>query len=293
MGSSREDRWLAGWIALTVLVSLALIGVNAATSRFTGISYFPREFTPFIFVALNSLHTGLWIRKTNPRLSAALTDCGLYGAAMIASAALVTGIQYTPAPPIDAALLGWDARLGWDTAAILAKVAAHPSLRWVLNRVYESTDVLLILAPLPALWKDDRRTLRVFLHAVIYTFLAGSLFYYFFPSSGPASIIAGPDFLWVQRATSMKFRQVHGFLPVTTFLGGMIAFPSFHVAWSALLVFACRSDRRLFRASFAWNALVVVSTVVLGWHYLVDVPAGLLLAALGLWAGEAAHRRLG
>jgi len=48
----------------------------------------------------------------------------------------------------------------------------------------------------------------------------------------------------------------------------------------------------LFWAAAALNTLVVVSTVVLGWHYLVDVPAGLLLGSLSLYAGELTHRRL-
>ncbi|MFI5345988.1 MAG: phosphatase PAP2 family protein [Elusimicrobiota bacterium] len=292
MGPTREDRWLIAWLLLTLAVAFALIAHNAATARFTGISYFPREFTPLIFAATCSAITGLWIREREPRKAFALIDGGYYALVMIASAALVTGIQYTPFPPIDATLARWDAALGYDTVAVLARVAAHPHLRFVLNRAYESTDLLLFLAPLPALWKDDRRVLRVYLHAVVYTFLAGSLFYYFFPSSGPASFFQSPHFLPVQRATSMKFIQVHARLPVTTYLGGMIAFPSFHVAWSVLVTYAALPDRRLFRAAAAWNALVIASTVILGWHYVVDVPSGILLAVLGLWAGGAARRRL-
>ena len=197
----------------------------------------------------------------------------------------MTGIQYTPFAPIDASLAHWDAALGYDTVAVLARVASHPWLRFVLNRLYESTDLFLILAPLPAFLRDDRRVMRVYLRAMIYAFLAGSLFYYFFPSSGPARFFRSPDFLPLQRATFMKFQQVHMRLPVTTYLGGMIAFPSFHVAWAALTTYAARPDRRLFRAVAVWNALVIVSTVLLGWHYVVDVPAGLLLAGLALYAG--------
>lgn len=292
MRPTREDRWLSAWLLATLAVAFALIAVNDETRRFTGICYFPRPFTPLIFAALSSVATGLWIREREPRKAFVLVDAGYYALVMIASAALVTGIQYTPFPPIDAALARWDAALGYDTVAVLAWVAAHPVLRFALNRLYESTDLLLVLAPLPALWRQDRRVMRVYLHAVVYTFLAGSLFYYFFPSSGPASVFNSPHFLPVQRATYMKFLQVHAFLPVTTVLGGMIAFPSFHVAWSALVTYAARPYRGLFRAAVVWNALVIVSTVLLGWHYVVDVPAGLLLAALGLWAGDIAHRRL-
>ncbi|MDE2142646.1 MAG: phosphatase PAP2 family protein [Elusimicrobia bacterium] len=292
MRPTREDRWLIAWLLLTLAISFVLIGLNAVTARFSGIGYFPREFTPFVFIALNSLITGLWISRRSPRTSVLLTDGGFYGLAVIASAALVTGIQYTPFAPIDSTLARWDAALGYDTVAVLARVAAHPGPRFLLNRIYESTDLLLILAPLPALIRGDRRVMRVYLHAVIYTFLIGSLFYYFFPSSGPASVFSSPDFLPVQRATYMKFVQVHTRAPVTTFLGGMIAFPSFHVAWSVLTSYAARPNRRLFAAAAAWNALVIVSTVVLGWHYAVDVPAGLLLAAAGLYAGAWTHRRL-
>ncbi len=75
-------------------------------------------------------------------------------------------------------------------------------------------------------------------------------------------------------------------------LGGMIAFPSFHVAWAVLTTYAALPVRRLFWAVAALNVLVVASTVLLGWHYLVDVPAGLLLGALSLYAGERTHARL-
>jgi hypothetical protein len=283
MRLTRDDRRLSAWIALTFAVAAALTGLNAATTRYTGVGYFPREFTPFLFVALNALFTGLWIREREPRTAFLLTDGGFYGLIMIASCALVTGIQYTPFPSIDPALARWDERLGYDTVAVLHWVAAHPALRFCLNRVYESTDLLLILAPLIAVWKGDRRVMRVYLHAVVYTFLAGCLFYYFFPSSGPASVYSSPDFRPIQRATFMKFVQVHNRLPVTTYLGGMIAFPSFHVAWSVLLTGVTRPHRRLFLAAAAWNALVIVSTVLLGWHYAVDVPSGIALAFLGLW----------
>lgn len=292
MRATREDRWLAAWLVLTVLTAGVLFLLNETGLRYSWIGYFPREFTPFLFAAASSLMTGRWIREREPRKAFVLEGAGFYGLVMIASAFLVTGIQTTPYPPIDAALARWDAALGYDTVSVLTRVAAHPALRFALNRLYESTDLLLVLAPLVCFWKDDEKTFRVYLHAVLYTFLAGCLFYYFYPSSGPASVFTSPDFLPVQRATFMKFRQVHEFRPVTTYLGGMVAFPSFHVAWSVLLTYAARPDRRLFRAALVWNALVVVSTVLIGWHYIVDVPAGLLLAGLGLWAGTAAQRRL-
>jgi hypothetical protein len=292
MRLSREERWLAAWLLLTLTTAAVLIALNRTTRCYTGICYVPVELTPLVLAAISAVFTGLWIRGLEPGKAFVLVDGGFYGLVIIASGALATGVQYTPFAPIDPLLARWDAALGYDTVAVLRWVAAHPALRFVLNRVYDSTDLLLVLAPLAAFWRRDERVLRVYLHAILYTFLAGCLFYYRFPSSGPASVFASPDFLAVQRATFMKFRQVHEFRPVTTLLGGMIAFPSFHVAWSVLLTYAALPVRRLFWAAAAWNALVIVTTVVLGWHYAVDVPAGVLLAVLGLAAGEAAHRLL-
>lgn len=292
MGLTREDRWIAGWLAATFALAVGLCAANALGPRYTGAVYFPRLFVLPLLVAFNAWLTGARREGRDGVAQPWLTDLGAYALAMLALAALVQGIQYTPAEPIDPALLRWDRALGWDTAAWLDRVAARPHLRWVLTRVYESTDLQLALTPLLPLLAGDRRRSRLVLHAVVYTTLAGCLFYRFFPSSGPASMIGSPHFPWVQRATYMKYSQVHSWSPVTTIWGGMIAFPSFHVAWAALTTYAAGGDRRVLVPVAALNALVVVSTVVLGWHYLVDLPAGLALAGLALFLGEAAHRRL-
>ena len=148
------------------------------------------------------------------------------------------------------------------------------------------------MAPFVAAWMHDKRRLRVFLYGTVYSSIIGSLIYYFFPSSGPAGIFRSADFFPVQLLTHLKYEQVHSFQPVTTLLGGLIAFPSFHVAWSILATYAALPKRNLFIVIAVLNTIVISSTVLLGWHYLVDVPAGILLAVSCLWAGEVTHRRL-
>lgn len=227
------------------------------------------------------------MREIDPRKSPWLADLGAYLLAVIGLAALVQGLQYTRGVPLDPALLRADRALGWDTSASLRGIAARPVLRWALDRLYESTDLQLALAPLLPLWAGDRRRSRVFVAATAAATVLGGLFYWFWPSSGPASVIGSPHFLWVQRATYMKYSQVHSWSPVTTIWGGMIAFPSFHVAWAALAVYAAAGcGRRVLAAVAVLEAAVIASTVVLGWHYLVDVPAGLALAGLSLLAAR-------
>ena len=213
-----------------------------------------------------------------------LRNGALYVLVLAALDAMVTGMQFTPFPPFDLALQRWDRALGFDTVAFLHWTAARPRSARVLELCYESTSIQLMLAPLAAGIAQDRRRMRVFLYAVVYSALIGCLFYYLFPSSGPATVYASPDFLYIQRFTSMKFYQVHHCQKLTTMDGGMCAFPSFHVAWSVSLSYSALPYKRLFYPVSALNVLAMVSTVLLGWHYLVDVPAGIVLAALSLAA---------
>lgn len=292
MTLSREDRWLAAWLLAALLVAGCLFAVNAFFFRYTGISYFPREAWWLAFVALDFAIFGHWMRVRSPYASFVALNLSFYALTAAVMGVLTTGIQYSPFPRIDHALARWDAFLGWDTVAVLRGVAERPALRSFLAYCYNSTELQLVLAPFVAAYAHDRRRLRVLIYATVYSSFAGSLIYYFFPSSGPAGVFTSPDFLSVQRLTHLKYEQVHNFQPVTTLLGGLIAFPSFHVAWSVLATYAALPYKNLFRAAVVLNALVIASTALLGWHYLVDLPAGIALALACLWAGERTHRRL-
>lgn len=292
MTLSREDRWLTGWLLAALLTAGALLAVNAAFFRYTGISYFPRECWWLAFVALDFAVFGHWVRERSPRASFVAVNLAFYALTAAVMGVLTTGIQYSPFPRIDHALARWDAAIGWDTVAVLRWVAERPSLRSFLVLCYNSTELQLALAPLIAALAQDRLRLRSYLYAVVYSSFFGSLVYYFFPSSGPAGVFDSEHFLQVQRLTHLKYEQVHSFQPVTTLLGGLIAFPSFHVAWSVLATYAALPNRKAFAFLAVLNAVVIASTVLLGWHYLVDLPAGIALAVVCLWAGEATHRRL-
>jgi len=289
---AREDRWLTGWLLSALLAAAVLAGVNACFFRFTGISYFPREAWWLGFVALDLAIFGYWVRERAPYASFVSLNLAFYALAAAVMGVLTTSIQFTPFPRVDHALARWDAVLGWDTVAVLRWVAERPALRKFLALCYNTTELQLVLAPFVAVYAHDKRSLRVFIYGIVYSSFAGSLIYYFFPSSGPAGVFQSGDFMAVQRLTHLKYEQVHSFQPVTTLLGGLIAFPSFHVAWSVLATYAAKPRKSIFLIFFVLNVMVISSTVLLGWHYLVDVPAGILLAVVCLWAGEVTHRRL-
>lgn len=292
MTLSREDRWLTGWLLAALLTAAVLFAVNASFFRYTGISYFPRETWWLAFVALDFAVFGYWVRERSPYASFVSVNLAFYALTAAVMGVLTTGIQYTPFPRIDAALARWDAAIGWDTVATLRWLAERPRFRSFMIFCYNTTELQLVLAPFIAAFAHDRERLRTYLYAVVYSSFIGSLFYYFFPSSGPAGVFESPHFMSVQRLTHLKYEQVHNFQPVTTLLGGLVAFPSFHVAWSVLVTYAAMSRKSLFAVLAVLNVMVITSTVLLGWHYLVDVPAGIFLAIVCIWAGKVTHRRL-
>lgn len=69
---------------------------------------------------------------------------------------------------------------------------------------------------------------------------------------------------------------------------GLAAMPSLHAGGSFLfLLFALRHDRRLVWVMLPLWAFISVDAIANRWHYLVDLPAGMLLAWLSVRAGEA------
>jgi membrane-associated phospholipid phosphatase len=57
-------------------------------------------------------------------------------------------------------------------------------------------------------------------------------------------------------------------------LHGLVTFPSFHTGMALMTAAAWRDDRYLRWPMFGWNGLVIVSTVPVGGHYLIDLVAG-------------------
>jgi hypothetical protein len=66
--------------------------------------------------------------------------------------------------------------------------------------------------------------------------------------------------------------------------GGISAMPSLHVAAALWVALVCRSyDRRLGWLAFLYFAMILIGSVLLGWHYAADAFVAVLIA-VGAWA---------
>ena len=66
-------------------------------------------------------------------------------------------------------------------------------------------------------------------------------------------------------------------------LEGLITFPSFHATLAILFVYVTRGRRIALTVTALLNAVMLVSVLTAGGHYLVDVIAGIAVAAAAMW----------
>jgi hypothetical protein len=72
---------------------------------------------------------------------------------------------------------------------------------------------------------------------------------------------------------------------------GIVTFPSFHASMAVLLAAATRDYRRVFVVSALVNGLMLIATVPIGYHYLVDVFAGCAIALGSLYIAQLTGER--
>ena len=60
---------------------------------------------------------------------------------------------------------------------------------------------------------------------------------------------------------------------------GLVTIPSFHVVFAVLFAWVFRQERFLYPVAIVLNLGVIVATFPVGWHYLSDLPAGMIWVA--------------
>ena len=138
-----------------------------------------------------------------------------------------------------------------------------------------------------------RRFFRQVLIATLINQCLGALSYLVAPAVGPFIYTRGENAMATQQQDGMwaAYGQLttngatwlaeHG---VSYFNAGLAAMPSLHVgaAW-VFLWYAYRSRSALLYAYVILFIWIVMEAMVSKWHYLVDLPAGIALAALSIW----------
>lgn len=184
-------------------------------------------------------------------------------------------------PLIDQQLSDWDRAIGFDWLAAVHWVAGHPFLERAFNFAYYSglfqIGFIVLFLGLTARIGQ----LEEFIGLYIAGLLLAIVVSLFFPAAGP----------WVGAPAPTPFDAsvLSHFLPLRSgslraidfsHPQGLISMPSAHAMLAIFLCYAMRGTGWLSGCVITLNGLMLASTPTVGGHYLVDVIAGILCAAV-------------
>ena len=276
------------WVAAAALALVDALWLWRAGIRLEPAGFLGAAALVAILVAAGAF----WrLQKPEPVLAGmALASAAL--AAFTIAVALLHYLAATLAPPlVDAELASLEAALGFDWRSHRAFLEAHPRLATALALAYHSSgpQVALVVIALSAARRFDR--LWAFVRLFAATLFVVIAIAAVFPAEGAYALYA-PNAIAGQRLETIggtwhlaPLAELRSGSVATIALGdirGLATFPSFHVCLALITAWALAPIPWLGLAAILLNAAVIVATLGAGGHYLPDLLAGALLAALAL-----------
>ena len=193
-------------------------------------------------------------------------------------------IRFFGAPDITQALYRWDIALFGGEPTVWAERFIHPALTDIFTVCYWSFYILPPILGLLLYLRDDREAFRSTMVSVVLCLYLGYVGYVLLPASAPR--------LTIPEAYSVPLRGYIGFLDQTRAAIKAIpltahgAFPSLHCGVMLLsIILAWRFHRWYFWIQLPLGIGLVLGTIYLRHHWVVDILAGFALALPMYWAG--------
>jgi membrane-associated phospholipid phosphatase len=261
---NRLMAWISAAMILTVVVLLPVAQLHLAIFLVT----LP---APFLIGIV-----AVWAQVVSfPRLRDSMLLCfwGLLITVCVGS--LVWVAARTPFPLIDLKLAGIDHGLGFETSSAVRMMGIHPELAKMLGIIYALMIPFSLLALVVCVLEGKREPAQRLVLAFMVAAITTTTVFAFFPAAGPWTVYhfaAIPEQSLVQ--TTLPLLKASGPLHQSLQHCGLVAFPSFHVAQCILTALALWQSRWLRYPAAILAALMCVSTVTTGWHYVIDAIAG-------------------
>jgi membrane-associated phospholipid phosphatase len=278
VSSSARARWLV--ILLIIIVDgiglvhfgmhLSLAGLSSGAGAL------------IVFATLAAFYT---YKRPDDRIVDVAHSAAQLIAVFAVSGAFSYLITATALPLIDEKLSAVDGALGFDWLRWFTWVNHHKLLNLILVAAYASAmPQLVIITCYLALSGQPERTREVIwtvmLSLLVIVPLSGLLpaesAWVYYGVTSLVDAVHMPDFTALRDGRLLVLDLRH--------LEGLITFPSFHATLAVLFIYVTRGRRIPLVIAAVINAVMLVSVLTVGGHYLIDVVAGVAVAAAAIWA---------
>jgi membrane-associated phospholipid phosphatase len=189
-------------------------------------------------------------------------------------------------PLQDSALAAADRLIGIDTPSLALAFAEYPWFSELLARLYDTTVPAVFLAAIglslaskaPRVWELVLGySAGLFICCVISVILPATA--NFVHAGLTAQELAGlPNGSGVFHLKAVHyFRDGNALLVEPAKFAGVVTFPSFHTMMALIVAYGCRGFGLLSVLAWLWAGLIIVSTIPIGGHYVIDLIAGAVL----------------
>lgn len=263
-----------------VALSLCIITVNHFIYHYPGNEYFPHQILS-LSLSLGLMYTGFILMLSQDHPITEMVLYFVYFLVVMSVIALATNaVQYTPFTTIDKYIISAESFILINEDSIVTWTHQWPRFYSLLTFIYNTLPYQMCYIPLLIIIFRKKELIGEYFCLLLISALLGFSIYYFFPTIGPASIFGGPSFTEAQYATGLKFSEIHHHIQPSTLDGGLIALPSFHVIWAWFCLYLLKPWKWLFFIMLPVNCLLIISCVLLGWHYPSDILAAAIVILL-------------
>jgi len=282
--------------AIAAMGSLLALGLSVTGLRLEPIGYGITLAIAASFVAIAYRHYIAKGDRADPKLIFSLGTIGQ----VIIICAIVGPLSYVANkasfPLQDQALLAIDRRLGLDPEPIARFVNDHPWLADVLARGYGLIKWPLLGIPVVLALTARYVRMQLFMLAMSLALAITIAISALVPAIGTYYGLQLPAAHLPNINTAVYAGQLRDILALRDGslhelqlfkLAGIVSFPSFHAASAVLYMWALWPVRRIGGIAVAFNLLMIAATPAIGAHYIIDVAAGIAVAAASIWAAKA------
>jgi membrane-associated phospholipid phosphatase len=193
-------------------------------------------------------------------------------------------------PVQDDLLASIDEALGFNWKIEFSAVFHHPGL---LSGMISTYQALLWQVPIACVIVGlfDPRRLQLFITANTIALGIALVLSALVPAAGAFHQYGSPlPVVWVEQFLAVRDGSLRVLDPAV--ISGIVAFPSYHTILALLVGWAFAGVRKIVVFVIIFEAAILVSTRVMGGHYLADMAAGAVVAAVAVWFARTLERQI-